>query len=195
MRSSIGTGVACGSLGETMVFGSVTGRAGVGISATAAVETSSIGGTHANFIGFRPLGYGSVRKSYSKLGTSQLPNSSSLQIEVERSQHLHIRQRDAKSRQRSPQMNALLRRDIKFGTGSDVERLIPRIEVPQRTDNPVTSRTVRIGRDLRLDGIRSLLSAPHLRPGEKESLVTGQSIDDRSFLAFERELVSFVRDL
>src|SRR5689334_592480 len=53
-RSSIGTGAACGSAGDVRLLGSVTGRAGVGISARAAVDTSSNGKRHALLMRLAP---------------------------------------------------------------------------------------------------------------------------------------------
>src|SRR5689334_6155770 len=57
--SSIGTGAANGSVGETRLLGSVTGRSGVGISATAAEESRSAAVNRCSFIpnspSFSPL--------------------------------------------------------------------------------------------------------------------------------------------
>ena len=49
-RSSIGTGAACGSAGDVRLFGSVTGRAGVAISAIPGVDARSSDSANESFM-------------------------------------------------------------------------------------------------------------------------------------------------
>src|SRR5690242_12456034 len=73
----------------------------------------------------------------------------------------------------SPKADALLRRDVIFGIRPDPERLVPRVEVADRSQHPVPAGAVRVARDLSLDRIVALVAAPCLRISQEEALVAG----------------------
>src|SRR5205085_11514838 len=82
---------------------------------------------------------------------------------------------------KSPDVNALLRRQIELVARLDVERLVPGVDVPDDAVHAILARAVLIGDDLLTLGIFTLLFLPRLGVGNEEALITCQAVNDRRF--------------
>ena len=83
---------------------------------------------------------------------------------------------------RSPDVHAVSGRQIHLVALLHVERLVPGLEVPDRRDTEFI-RAVRVGQELLPRNILLRNLPPKLRPGQKEALIPGESVDHGGFAA------------
>src|SRR5438046_8555863 len=77
--------------------------------------------------------------------------------------------------------------------GLHLERVIPGVDISHHTVDPILPRRMRVAHDLAADGIIAQLTAPCLRPPDKNTLLAGQSVDYRRRFAFERRAIGIER--
>ena len=72
--------------------------------------------------------------------------------------------------------NALVRRQIVFRAGLNVEGVVPGVDVAQRADDAELGGRVRIGGDLLLQRLVAIFRLPDLGPAVEEALVAGRAV-------------------
>src|SRR5215217_6326901 len=72
--------------------------------------------------------------------------------------------------------------------------VVPGVDVLDRAVGPEVGRRVRVGDDLLLDGVITVLGAPDLGEAEEEALVAGQAVDHRRRLAAQRKVIGVQSD-
>src|SRR5262245_10172558 len=81
----------------------------------------------------------------------------------------------------SPDVHALIWRQIQSVAWLDVEGCVPGVDIPHDSVGAVFRRTVGIGDELLTQGGLAGLGLPRLRVGEEEALVAAQAVDDGGF--------------
>ena len=82
---------------------------------------------------------------------------------------------------RSPDVHALIWRQIQSVARLDVEGRVPGVDIPHDSVGAVFRRTVGIGDQLLTQGALAGLGLPPLRVPEEEALVAAQAVDDGGF--------------
>src|SRR5579884_1727651 len=76
-----------------------------------------------------------------------------------------------------PDVHPLVGRQIELVARLDVERLVPGVEVPHDSVDPVLVRAVRVAQQLLPLGTFAALALPRLRISNEEALVAGVAVD------------------
>src|SRR4051812_37990907 len=94
----------------------------------------------------------------------------------------------------SPQMYALVRRQIIFVGRLDVEGGIPFVLVGGRPDDADFRPRIFVRKSRGAQGAVAFLGPPDLAERQKEALVTGVTADHRRFAAIQRNVIGLERD-
>src|SRR5262249_54105562 len=92
----------------------------------------------------------------------------------------------------SPDPYPLLRRQIQLIAGLHIESRVPGVEVANRPVHTIFRWAVGVAHDECTQLLIAIQGAPDLGPGQKESLLAGEAIQHRSFLAVQRQVIRFV---
>src|SRR5690606_8993943 len=92
----------------------------------------------------------------------------------------------------SPDSDSLLRRSIHLVAGLRVERLMELGDVHDDRVRAVFARAVRVGEQALAQFVIAIFAGPSLRPADEEALIAREAVDDRRFLALQRQLVGAI---